>query len=84
MHFLCHKKNMRTLFFVAKTINALRPESFCMLKVAIWKVQTFGTSALYILKEMKIMEKERGRRCSVMLSNIFRGMVGAAEKCFTD
>ena len=48
---------MRTLFFVAKTINALRPESFCVLKVAIRKVQTFGTSALYILKEMKIMKK---------------------------
>ena len=48
---------MRKLVFVAKTINALRPESFCVLKVAIRKVQTFGTSALYILKEMKIMKK---------------------------
>ena len=51
----CHKKNLRTLFFcrendfravfVAKTIYALRPESFCALKVAIRKVQTFWASA---------------------------------------
>ena len=32
-------------FFVAKTIYALRPESFCALKVAIRKVQTFWASA---------------------------------------
>ena len=46
----CHKKNLCTLFlsrtqftrFFAKTIYALRPESFCALKVAIRKVQTFG------------------------------------------
>ena len=31
--------------FVAKTIYALRPESFCALTVAIWKVQTFWASA---------------------------------------
>ena len=46
----CHKKNLRILFchendlrafFVAKTIYALRPESFCALKVAIRKVKTF-------------------------------------------
>ena len=34
-----------TRFFDAKTINAFRPESFCALKVAIRKVQTFWTSA---------------------------------------
>ena len=33
-----------TRFFVAKTIYALRLESFCVLKVAIRKVQTFWAS----------------------------------------
>ena len=52
----CHKKNLCTLFlsrtrftrFFAKTIYALRLESFCALKVAIRKVQTFWASALCI------------------------------------
>ena len=35
-----------THFFVAKTIYALSPESFCVLKVAIRKVQTFWASEL--------------------------------------
>ena len=42
-HFFCGKNDLRA-FFVAKTIYALRPESFCALKVAIWKVQTFWAS----------------------------------------
>ena len=41
----CCKNNLRT-FFVAKTIYALRPESFCALNFAIWKVQTFWASAV--------------------------------------
>ena len=41
--FLTQKRFTR--FFVAKTIYALRPESFCALKVAIRKVQTFWASA---------------------------------------
>ena len=41
--FFCRKNNLLT-FFVAKTIYALSPESFCALKVAIRKVQTFWAS----------------------------------------
>ena len=49
----CHKKNLCKLFlsqtqftrFFAKMIYALRPESFCALKVAIRKVQTLWASA---------------------------------------
>ena len=41
--FFCRENALRT-FFVAKTIYALRPESFCALKVAIRKVQTFWAS----------------------------------------
>ena len=53
MHLFCHKKNLRTffyrendlrVFFVAKMIYALRPESFCALEVAIRKVETFWAS----------------------------------------
>ena len=44
-YFLCRENNLHA-FFVAKTIYALRPESFCALKVAIRKVQTFWASAL--------------------------------------
>ena len=44
-HFFCGKNDLRA-FFVAKTIYALRPESFCALKVAIWKVQTFWASGV--------------------------------------
>ena len=53
MHLFCHKKNLCTffcrendlhVFFVAKTIYALRPESFCALEVAIRKVETFWAS----------------------------------------
>ena len=40
--FLSRKRFTR--FFVAKMIYALRPESFCALKVAIQKVQTFWAS----------------------------------------
>ena len=43
-HFFCRKNNTRA-FFVPKMLFALRPESFCALKVAIWKVQTFWASA---------------------------------------
>ena len=51
----CHKKNLCTLFlsrtrftrFFAKTIYALHLESFCALKVAIRKVQTFWASDLW-------------------------------------
>ena len=41
MHFICREKRL-THFFVAKTIYALRLESFCVLNFAIWKVHTFG------------------------------------------
>ena len=44
-HTLLSRKRF-TGFFVAKTIYALRPESFCALKVAIRKVQTFWASGL--------------------------------------
>ena len=52
MHFLSQKEFAHTFlsqkqftrFFVAKMIYALRLESFCALKVAIWKVQTFWAS----------------------------------------
>ena len=37
-------KSIYAFFFVAKTICALRPESFCVLKIAIRKVQTFWAS----------------------------------------
>ena len=37
-------KTIYAFFFVAKTIYALCPESFCALKVAIRKVQTFWAS----------------------------------------
>ena len=37
--------NMGYAFFFAKTIYVLHPESFCALKVAIRKVQTFRASA---------------------------------------
>ena len=43
---LSDRQNNFRAFFVAKTISALRPESFCALKVAIRKVQTFWASAL--------------------------------------
>ena len=43
--FFCRENDLR-VFFVAKTIYALRPDSFCTLKVAIRKVQTFWASAL--------------------------------------
>ena len=42
-YFLCRENNLHA-FFVAKKIYALRPESFCALKVAIRKVQTFWAS----------------------------------------
>ena len=53
MHFLVTKRFCAHFFlsptrftvFFAKTIYALRPESFCALKVAIRKVQTFWASA---------------------------------------
>ena len=35
--------------FFAKTIYALRPESFCALKVAIRKVQTFWASDVFMV-----------------------------------
>ena len=54
-HTFCCKNDLSTLvllqkqfthtFFVAKTIYALHPESFCALTVAIRKVQTFWASA---------------------------------------
>merc|ERR1711994_1118625 len=43
-HLFFVAKNDLCVIFVAKTIYALRPESFCALKVAIWKVQTFWAS----------------------------------------
>ena len=55
MHLFCHKNNLSMffclendlrVFFVAKTIYALRPESYCALEVAIWKVQTFWASGV--------------------------------------
>ena len=42
-HTLLSQKRF-TRFFGANTIYALRPESFCALKVAILKVQTFWAS----------------------------------------
>ena len=57
-------------FFVAKTIYALRPESFCALKVAIRKVQTFWASALppfppfecpFSVRKLKFQDKSRLR-----------------------
>ena len=42
-YFLCRENNLHA-FFVAKKIYALRPESFCALKGAIRKVQTFWAS----------------------------------------
>ena len=42
-HFFCCENDLR-VFFVAKTIYSLHPESFCALKVAIRKVQTFWAS----------------------------------------
>ena len=46
-HFICREKRFMH-FFVGKTIYALCLESFCALKVAIRKVQTFWASALNI------------------------------------
>ena len=43
-HFICRQKPSMH-FFVAKTIYALRAESFCALNLAIRKVQTFWASA---------------------------------------
>ena len=43
--FFCRENDLR-VFFVAKTIYALHPESFCALKVAIRKVQTFWASGV--------------------------------------
>ena len=40
--FFCREHGLQ--FFFAKTIYALRPESFCAFKVAIRKVQTFWAS----------------------------------------
>ena len=56
----CHKKNLCTLFlsrtqftrFFAKMIYALRPESFCALKVAIRKVQTFWASGPWFIRKL--------------------------------
>ena len=45
-YFFCRKIYLHA-FFVAKMIYALRPESFCALKVAIRKVQTFWASVKY-------------------------------------
>ena len=42
--FFVTKRIYAHFFFVAKTIYALSPESFCALKVAIRKVQTFWAS----------------------------------------
>ena len=42
-HFICCEKRFRH-FFVAKTIYALRLESFCALNFAIRKVKTFWAS----------------------------------------
>ena len=42
-YFFCRENDLHA-FFVAKTIYALRPESFRVLKVAIRKVQTFWAS----------------------------------------
>ena len=44
-YFLCRENNLHA-FFVAKKIYALRPESFCALKVATRKVQTFWASEI--------------------------------------
>ena len=47
-YFFCRENNLR-VFFVAKTIYILHLESFCALKVAIRKVQTFWASASLVL-----------------------------------
>ena len=51
--------NMVYAFFFAKTIYALGPESFCALKVAIRKVQTFWASAV-IVYSLKSFSKDEG------------------------
>ena len=57
MHFVVTKricahffvaKTIYAFFLVAKTLYALCPESFCALKVAIRKVQTFWASGSHI------------------------------------
>ena len=45
------RKQLTHTFFVAKMICALRPESFCALKVAIRKVQTFWASGLKPIRQ---------------------------------
>ena len=50
--FLSRKRFTR--FFVAKTIYALRPESFCALEVAIRKVQTFWASGKHPMTFLNI------------------------------
>ena len=49
-------KTIYAFFFVAKTIYALCPESFCALKVAIRKVQTFCASATWSKKSEGICQ----------------------------
>ena len=49
--------------FVAKTIYALRPESFCALKSADWKVLTFFASVV-LVHAPPATEDRRGREKS--------------------
>ena len=58
--FFCRENDLRA-FFVAKTIYALRPESFCSLKVAIRKIQTFWASVgIYLSVQWNCVGGTRG------------------------
>ena len=69
-------KTIYAHFFVAKTIYTLRPESFCALKVAIRKVQTFWPLPIRSNRIPKICVRSQNERvlCSIFQ---FKGCIFA-------
>ena len=63
-HIFLSQKEFTHTFFVAKTIYALRPESFCALKVAIWKVQTFWASVFHAANRQQLETGVAGHQWS--------------------
>ena len=77
MHTLLSRKRF-TVFFVAKTIYALRPECFCVLKVEIRKVQTFWASALHLQTMIDIKYNFRSVLTFFGVNEVFENAIRAA------
>ena len=61
-----YRENDLRVFFVAKMIYALRPESYCALEVAIRKVQTFWASVFHVSDQAPIMPLGAKRNLTIL------------------